>query len=422
VKKSVVRATPPILWRQRLIVNPASGKLYVAEGDSGVMKSVNQLVEIEPESGQIKLVDLPMGGEDMCFDVNGLMYIRTDTIVARYDPTNWREVPWDYGDERDNHSFGMGARAANLTSGLATPGHRSFNFWQLGGMDVSVKGHLIITTCNSAGIRTDDVWKRGEAHFKYEGKPYVPRIYPGRQRWGEVHIFDKHGTVIVSDAVPGMAHMNGIGIDQDDNVYMMAAARRIIDGKNSDPKLENDASCTLVKVQSGKAKVLSSSEGIPVPLAKADQPQRSTDLSAHSGGVSGWIEGAEWLYGGVGYGAPGAGGCICWNSRFSKDYFNRSFATETLHDSVAVVDANGNLILRVGTYGNVDEGKPLIADGGPSSTRSIGGDETTLMYACYVASHTDRRLFVADAGNTRILSIKLDYHAQEKVSLNQGQH
>ena len=247
-------------------------------------------------------------------------------------------------------------------------------------MDVSVKGHLVLTTCNGAGMGANDVWKRGEAHFAYEGKPYVPQIYPGRMRWGEIHIWDKHGTVVMSDAVPGMAHLNGIGIDQDDNIYMMTASRRVIAGKNSDPKLENDASCTLVKVPPGKAKVLSSggnaggSGRIPVPLAPEDQPKRSVDLAEHSGGVSGWVEGAEWMYGGVGYGAPGAGG-------------------------------------------NIDDGKPLVLDGGPQNPHSIGGDEVALFYACYVASHTDHRIFIADAGNARILSVKLNYHIEEKIPL-----
>ena len=36
---------------------------------------------------------------------------------------------------------------------------------------------------------------------------------------------------------------------------------------------------------------------------------------------------------------------------------------------------------------------------------------------CYVATHTDHRLFIADYGNYRILSVKLGYHAEEKSAL-----
>ena len=35
----------------------------------------------------------------------------------------------------------------------------------------------------------------------------------------------------------------------------------------------------------------------------------------------------------------------------------------------------------------------------------------------YPATHSDRRLFVADSGNGRIVSVKLGYHAEEKVAI-----
>jgi DNA-binding beta-propeller fold protein YncE len=412
IRKTVTRINPPILWRQRLAVNHATGKLYVLEGDSGVMKSVNQLVELSPDTGAIKLVDLPMGGEDFCFDINGLAYIRTDIMIARYDPSTWREVPFDYGIEKDNHSFGMGAKAGSMISAILTPGHRSFNFWHMGGIDVNVKGHIVATTCNGFEMDNSPQWHPGEAHFKYESKPYKPGTYPGRMRWGEIHIWDKYGKLLKEDAVPGMGHLNGIGLDQDDNIYMLTAATRIIDGKQTDPALGRDASGTVLKVLANKNKTYSAGNNIPVPLPEAQKPKRSIDISGYT---TGWVEGAEWLYGGIGLnlGTP----CICWNSRFSKDFYNRSFAPETRNYSVAVIDSSGNLILRVGKYGNVDDGKPLIPEGGPTKTNSIGGDEVGLFYACYVASHTDKRLFIADAGNTRILSVKLGYYVEEKIIL-----
>ena len=60
---------------------------------------------------------------------------------------------------------------------------------------------------------------------------------------------------------------------------------------------------------------------------------------------------------------------------------------------------------------------PLDLRGGPPHPRSIGGDEVALFLACYVATHTDHRLFIADAGNARIVCVKLGYHATAKVPL-----
>ena len=51
--------------------------------------------------------------------------------------------------------------------------------------------------------------------------------------------------------------------------------------------------------------------------------------------------------------------------------------------------------------------------------RSVGGNEVALFHAAYVGTHTDRRLFIADAGNARIVSVKLDYHATETVGLKE---
>jgi hypothetical protein len=92
------------------------------------------------------------------------------------------------------------------------------------------------------------------------------------------------------------------------------------------------------------------------------------------------------------------------------------------------MDSNGNLILRIGQYGNVDDGMPpegvqrgAAKSGGPMvappNPRSIGGDEVSLMHGCHVATMTDRYLYIGDVGNGRIVSVKLDYHATERVPL-----
>ena len=104
------------------------------------------------------------------------------------------------------------------------------------------------------------------------------------------------------------------------------------------------------------------------------------------------------------------GGCACWHSRSSLDLYARSFAPEVENFAVAVLDKNGNLILRVGQYGNEDSA-------GPQSRVPLSGDGVGLMLPMYVATHTDHRLFIQDAGNARVVSVKLDYTATERVPL-----
>jgi hypothetical protein len=173
-----------------------------------------------------------------------------------------------------------------------------------------------------------------------------------------------------------------------------------------------------MKFKPGKAKVLSS-KGADIPLPREAAPKRPPDVDMGFGGPS-WVENAEWMYGGVGLGGfnPNwAPNCACWNARFALDLYARSFATELGRSCVAVLDTEGNLIMRFGRYGNVDDGVPLVKAGGPEHPRSVGGDEVALARPCYLAAHTDRRLFIADYGNYRILSVKLGYHASESVRL-----
>jgi hypothetical protein len=207
-----------------------------------------------------------------------------------------------------------------------------------------------------------------------------------------------------------------VALGRDDSIYVMHAPTRVHDGK---PYFDH-MSETLMKIRPGAGKVISSTDGAPIPLPKEDAPKRPPDLLSTRHG-SAWAEGAEWQYGGVGFAGfnmhGAGGGCACWFARFALDYFDRSFAPEPYQFRVAVLDSGGNLILRIGQYGNVEDGRPLVAEGGPKATRSLGGDEVGLVHACFVGTHTDRRLFISDIGNARILSVKLGYHATETVAL-----
>ena len=417
--QAVVRATPPKYVRQRLHVNPKNGKLYVAEGDSGVGKAFRQLVEIEPSTGAVQLFQLPFSAEDLAIDLDGRFYLRTDFAVGRFDPVDWREIPYDYGEELEKVSFDLSAGGTNLISGLPLPGTGRMGWYHLGGMAVSPRGDLAVTCCNTekaAALRTgDENFYAKEGGLKQGVAKYKPRLYPGRAVGWETHIWDKHGKLIQEDALKGLVVTDGLGLDKDCNLYVLACALRVLDGK---PYFLPWAE-TLLKAKPGKFQAVSGSEtGLPVPLAKEARPSRPPALHIAGGGEA-WVEGAEWLYGGVGFNgfAAGGGTCICWNARPALDLFARSFVPEVDHFSVAVLDTSGNLILRIGKYGNVDDGKPLQPSGGPANPRPVGGDEVALYHAPYVAAHTDRRLFISDGGNSRILSVKLGYHAEERIQL-----
>ena len=181
---------------------------------------------------------------------------------------------------------------------------------------------------------------------------------------------------------------------------MMTTASRMIEGK----PVGNGMASTLIKFKNNsKGKFLSPEGGIPIPLNKTDYPNRPQDIRGL------WVENAEWMYGGVGFGAHNGGACCCWFARWKLDYFARSIVPEPLQYSIGVIDSAGNLILKIGQYGNEDSK-------GKNSKEPLGGDEVGLFHPCFVTTQTDRRIFVSDIGNEKVFSVKLKYVVNELLS------
>jgi hypothetical protein len=349
-------------------------------------------------------------------------------MIVRYAVPGFREIPWDYGAERNLGHM-------SLKGVLEMPSVSPVCYHQ-GGIGVSPRGDVVASCAyrfEGAGTGPGK-WTRPIAGVGQGAKPYAATVYPGRASDSTtpcIHVWDKHGKLVIEDAVPGVAQVDGVEVDKDLNVYVMQTPRRIVDGK----PYFCVTSSTLMKTRPKAVKILSSST-TELPMPADTRPKRPADFFRHG---DMWAEGgAEWLYGGVGFAAfNGHLYCACEFSRFTLDYFGRSIAPESYQYAVAVLDSNGNLILRIGRCGNADDGVPLVqADDGKrkakdqtdaalsaaqhsvlSTQHSLGGDEVALFHACYVGTHTDRRIFISDTGNSRILSVKLGYHAEEKIPL-----
>ncbi|MEX1095966.1 MAG: hypothetical protein WED34_07945 [Planctomycetales bacterium] len=412
-KQALLRPRPPKHERQRLYVNPKNGRVYIGEHlqpSPEASKSFDDLLEIDPETGAVDLVDLPFDTEDMCFDIHGHAYLRTHNLIVRYDPstTPWREVPFDYGEERSPVGYNSSTgRRAHVLSGIPVRGEKGTMF-HLGGIGVSPAGHVVVSACNPSPNEPRKKKEGQNVQDSSGGRPYVPRIFPGRARGFEIHVFDRHGQVLYDDAVPGILFSNGLDVDANGSLYVFAGACAYIDGK----PYPNDATCTLIKTAPKAIKVLATRSEIP--LEGDTRPDRAPDLFKGNLGQA-WVEGAEWAFGGVGMDGKSLSSatrdCSCVaNSRPAVDYFGRTFAPEADRYRVVALDTAGNVILRFGHYGNADSA-------GAESAAPVGGDEVALMHALYVATHTDHRVFVADMGNQRLVSVKLGYAKTARVPL-----
>jgi sugar lactone lactonase YvrE len=396
-RKEVKR--PAISFRQWLHVDPRSGVPFVFESFD--------VFRMDPNSGASAIVKLPHFASEMAFDTEGHILLRCDRTITRFDLGTMREVPFDYGEERKiTHPNGVNWGPA--LGALVLPGNLPGN-WKESGFGVNAKGEIVIHCCNTSVSYVPATRKRDVAAAT--SKPYTPQIYPGRHRFGEIHIFDKHGKPIATDAAgQGAPSGHNTLIDARGDVYFYSAQDRRYDGKQSYPL----TGC-IMKFKRGQGRFLSPVGDIP--LEKAQWPGVPPHFGLDWSGCL-WVQDVEWVYPFAGF-ARNAAPCTCWRSQFALDLFGRSFIPATIRNQIAVLDTNGNLILNIGRTGNADDGVPLVEDlrYRAEKPRAIGGDETALFYVNSVATDTDRRLFADDMGNSRIISVKLGYHAEERVAL-----
>ncbi|MFC1479496.1 hypothetical protein ACFL6F_02765 [Planctomycetota bacterium] len=409
-KKDITFNRPARHMKQRLFFDHKNERLFVGELYDPMpihCTSMSDAARIDPETGKVEWIHFPFDCEDMAFDIEGHAYLRTENTIARFDSTNWREVPFDYGEEYKSLTT-HGVRKSKVISAIVFSGHFESSS-QLGGMNVSPKGHVLVTACNAKKPPTrKDEKTMGSTAIK----KYTPRIYPGRSRPWEIHVWDKHGKILYLDAVASVGRPVGVSMDKNDDIYMLIAGNAKVGGKY----YFNPIACTYLKTPPN-SKFLSANSQIK--LTSETRPKRDPDIQAAEFAGDMWAQGAYWIKGGVGFDGKRRK-CHCASqSRPALDLFGRSFLPEIDHYSIVAVDTQGNEILRIGQYGNVDDGKPLIKKGGPPNPRSIGGDEVAFMHIQFPAVHSDRRLFVSDLGNARIVSVKLGYHTEEKVPLRQ---
>ncbi|MHC4916163.1 MAG: hypothetical protein ACYTGB_11805 [Planctomycetota bacterium] len=136
------------------------------------------------------------------------------------------------------------------------------------------------------------------------------------------------------------------------------------------------------------------------------------------------LEGAEWWRPGFSVYQNVGAGCHCFGHLFDTDDFGRSFFPDALGYRVIVIDAAGNEVLRLGSYGNRDNRGPhsWVRDPKTGGLRppkngeksSFAQPEIAFAYLNSVAV-TDRNIYALDAFNSRVTRITMDYAADKTV-------
>jgi hypothetical protein len=262
--------------------------------------------------------------------------------------------------------------------------------------------------------------KRGEQVYFFKPRPGLPRT--GTSIW----TYDRTGELRQECAHISGRYGYGVGIDEDKGLYFVDDHVKLYGDKGflygkggtfGDPK---DTACrwpytgVMVKAKPD-VQCLFLQRNAPVPLDPIpDRPADVRDITFPGDDKDNknrdcWVEGAEWIYAGV---LPLiSGGCNCGHARAHLDWYRRSYVPESYRHSIGILDANGNLIMHLGRFGNFDS-----APGGKEGCR-VGESDIGLIEPRFPAG-TDNYLAFEDWGE-RFVIMKLTYHAEETAGIGE---
>lgn len=404
-----------------LCVDPVRGHLYR-------ICSRTRKNRIDPEEGKtwqpLNLNGLPhtgddwMGLEDAVVGWDGLLYTRTLKYVARFNPDKFPatgpiplgadyEVPFDYGVEKQ--AVNRKTEAPALLRGVihlpwAMGGANGYN----NGIGVSPRGDVVLLTENYGNLaelmegfkKTGVDISRFKAELKEDDR-YRPGQFPGRISSGNlIWRWNNKGEVLAADALPGLSAQSsfGIRVTPDGHFIVGVGAHQNVAGR---PHI--GASLAMFAAQGGK---LVCDQAV---LKLAPLPDRQPDFLGHGGRI--WAQNMFWSAPGLdqvhfvdpaGTSYP----CQCYHCRFDTDPYGRTFMPRAYAYHVLVLDTNGNRVCEIGRFGNAD--KPAMKPG----DTDIG-----LGQCSYLATVSDRWLYIADDSNLRIIRVKLGYHVDCRVAV-----
>jgi RNA polymerase sigma factor (sigma-70 family) len=382
-----------------LIVDRDREELYLRGGNECYPDNV---MRIDGRTGK-PIETMKAQFDDIQVGPDGLIYCRMETAGARlirFNPADGKCVPFAKGVD---YTF-MGQK----TTAIPSPGKGSSRTFQWG-FTVATNGDIYQYTSEVDKSYLAEVQKTGHLDNS-EGNLFL-------------QVFGPDGSLKHASALPGGDFIpGGIRVTRNGNVYTSMGCR--LDGQPPDGIVPGAPTWgqygTLFRFDSAFDKYPVGRRLDPAPGEKPKYVGGKHNSKS--------VEPIRWDYSGM---SPvnSLTGCRCFLSRFDLDGYERAWVPAAHSYSVNVLDANGNVISRIGTYGNLDSrGKNSpVADPKTGQLRPRRADDPAdlkppkelaeqigFLMPRFVAA-SDEALYVVDCGNQRIVRCALGYHAEETV-------
>jgi len=395
-------------WHGEIVADPPRDVLYVHDGRwlRVVTKDGRVLKRLGVEHRQRKHADLPVIGQIVPAP-DGMLVMRLSnngTFLTRYDPDTEKFVGFPELSEQDHFGYGK-----IKYPGISIPNHAHPRGWA-DQMGVAPNGDIYVP---SGSFIASDIKALKAAGMAFPNNPKFTTPHSANL----LKVYSKEGTLKSLSALPGMLHTQGVRIGRRGEVYIVMACA---------PLDEKGSGGTLIKFDSRFDK-------FPIGRIRGAWDKPTDKKPTHrfhnyTANKNTHIENVLWDYQGV---MPVRfSGCQCPHSLFSMDGFERLFLPAAHKCAVDILDANGNVIVSVGKYGNRDcrgEDSPVLdpktgelrprREDDPKDIESPLADlGLTFMHPNYTTVD-DEALYVNDMGNARIVRARLDYAAEERVAL-----
>ncbi|MCX7805379.1 MAG: SMP-30/gluconolactonase/LRE family protein [Planctomycetota bacterium] len=413
-----------------MTADPAREELYCREGG---MSFGDGMIRVDGRTG--KVIDRfgrsggapPFNVEHAKMAPDGKLYIRALTggqHLVRYDPATGMLDTMANAQPFDPKSGDFKGKPFSSVLVRAALGPRGFQDV----MGIAPNGDLYIP----CGAHPEDVAKLKEAQ-----QP-VPREQQYDPFYGVLlKVYDSEGKLKCLSALPGLGPSQGIGIGRRGEVYIALECQPLgvkqPDGLAADATVLQDTWGTVVKFNSRFDKY-------PVGYIHGRWNTNLNGAATHFWTWAGFknivergpgpvrIENMLWDY--PGFSLMKGSSCNCPKAAASMDGFERFFLPALHTCTVNVLDANGNVIVRIGGYGNMDsrgpdspvkdpktgELRPRRADDPKDLKSPLAEPDIGFAHPNFTAV-TDEALYVNDRANCRIVRARLVYAAEEVVAL-----